>query len=58
MYGAGEPVLQRAQEAAEIRPDVSISDVLMLVSGVVGVNFADDEQRERVMSLAMAGLRP
>ena len=58
MYGAGEPVLQRAQAAGEIRWDASISDVLMLVSGVVGVNFSDDEQRERVMSLAMAGLRP
>jgi AcrR family transcriptional regulator len=58
MYGAGEPVLQRAQAAGAIRSDTDITDVLFMVSGIAGVNFADDAQRERVLSLALAGLRP
>ena len=57
MYAAGEPVLQRAQAAGEVRKDVEISDVVHLVSGVAGVNFADATQRERVLKLAIDGLR-
>jgi AcrR family transcriptional regulator len=57
MYAAGEPVLQRAQEAGVVRPDTSISDVVYLVSGIAGVNFTDDAQRERVLKLAIDGLR-
>jgi AcrR family transcriptional regulator len=57
IYGAGEPVLQRAQAAGAVRPDVEISDVVHLVSGVAGVNFTDVAQRERVLKLAIDGLR-
>jgi AcrR family transcriptional regulator len=35
-----------------------IEALLFMVSGIAGVNFADDAQRERVLSLALAGLRP
>lgn len=58
MYAAGEPVLQRAQASGEVRPDVDISDVVHLVSGIAGVNFTDPAQRERVLKLAIDGLRP
>jgi AcrR family transcriptional regulator len=57
MYAAGEPVLQRAQASGEVRADVDISDVVHLVSGIAGVNFADAAQRERVLKLAIDGLR-
>lgn len=58
MYAAGEPVLERAQRAGEIRSDTGIQDVLFMVSGIAGVNFTDDAQRERVLQLALDGLRP
>ena len=58
MYGAGEPVLKRAQAAGEIRADADITDVLFMVSGIAGVSFTDDAQRERVLQLALDGLRP
>ena len=32
LYGAGEPLLERAQEAGVVRSDVDISDVLHLVT--------------------------
>lgn len=57
MYAAGEPVLQRAQAAGAARRDIEISDVVHLVSGVAGVNFVDPAQRERVLKLAVDGLR-
>ncbi|TPX06187.1 TetR/AcrR family transcriptional regulator [Schumannella luteola] len=58
MYGSGEPVLQRAQTAGAVRGDVSISDVVRLISGVAGVVVDDDAQRDRLIGLAMDGLRP
>jgi AcrR family transcriptional regulator len=57
LYGAGEPVLQRAQAAGEIRADTNISDVLLMVSGIAGVKYADESQRDRVLDLALDGLR-
>ncbi|MBM7503794.1 TetR/AcrR family transcriptional regulator [Agromyces aurantiacus] len=57
MYQAGEPLLRRAQEAGEVRGDVGIDDVVRLVAGVAGVAFPTAEQRERVVALALDGLR-
>ena len=47
----------RAQEAGELRSDASIGDVIRMVSGVAGVAFDDDEQRDRVVAMAIDGLR-
>jgi len=57
MYGAGRPLLQRAQNAGVARPDVGIEDILRLVNGVSGATFADDAQRERVLRMALDGIR-
>lgn len=57
MYGAGEPLLTRAQEAGEARTDVSISDVVKLISGVSGVVTDDDEQKSRLVRLAVDSIR-
>ena len=57
LYAAGTPLLVRAQEAGMANPDPSMEDVLMLVAAVSTVQFMDDEQRERVLRLALAGLR-
>ncbi|TPW73006.1 TetR/AcrR family transcriptional regulator [Schumannella sp. 10F1B-5-1] len=58
MYGSGEPVLARAQAAGAVRDDVNISDVVRLVSGVAAVAVDDDAQRQRLIGLALDGLRP
>ncbi|MEU9133327.1 TetR family transcriptional regulator [Kitasatospora sp. NPDC048540] len=57
MYDAGTPLLTRAQEAGEVRPDMDIDDLLRLVSGVSTVAFPDDEQRDRVLGIALDGIR-
>jgi AcrR family transcriptional regulator len=57
MYAAGEPLLVRAQQAGEIRSDASFDDVVRLVSGLTSAAFVDAAQRDRVLALALDGLR-
>jgi AcrR family transcriptional regulator len=57
MYGAGRPLLQRAQDAGKARSDVSFEDVLHLVNGISGATFVDDAQRDRVLTMALDGVR-
>lgn len=57
MYGSVAPVLRRAQEAGVIRSDATMEDVVRLVAGVAGVAFPDAAQRDRVLGIAVDGLR-
>lgn len=57
LFQAGEPLLQRAQNAGEARSDVTIEDAIRLISGVAGAVYADPEQRARVIRIAIDGLR-
>lgn len=57
LYTSGEPLLQAAQQAGSVRADVSISDVLRLISGVAGGGFENDSQRDFVLGVAFDGLR-
>ena len=54
---AGTPLLQRAQASGDVRPDTDIDDVMRLVAGVAGVSFTTEEQRQRVLAMAIDGLR-
>ena len=57
LYTAGEGLLARAQDAGVVRADVGIADVLHLVSGIAKITIADQEQIERVLEIALDGLR-
>jgi AcrR family transcriptional regulator len=57
MFEAGEPLLRRAQQAGVVRTDVTFDDVLRLVSGITAATYADDAQRDRVLAVALSGLR-
>lgn len=57
MYGAGGPLLERAQQAGVVRTDMEIGDLLRMVSGITGTAFEDDAQRDRVMGIALDGVR-
>jgi AcrR family transcriptional regulator len=57
MYAAGAPLLERAQISGDARPDLAFSDLLQLVIGVAGSTYADEGQRERVLALALDGVR-
>lgn len=57
MLGAGEPLLARAQEDGAVKADLAIADVVKLVAGVSAVAYDDEEQRRRVLGLAIGSLR-
>jgi AcrR family transcriptional regulator len=57
IFTAGEPLLERAQAAGAVRADVTFSDVVRLVSGVSMIRFAEPDQINRVLAVALDGLR-
>lgn len=58
IYDAGEPLLKRAQDAGVVRDDVNISDVTKMVAGISGLRTVGPEQIERLVGIAIDGLRP
>lgn len=57
IHRTGGPLLERAQDAGKARADVSFEDVRYLINGVSGANIADDAQRERVLTMALDGIK-
>jgi AcrR family transcriptional regulator len=57
LYSAGGPLLERAQQARIVRTDVGIADVLHLISGVAKISATNREQAERILEVALDGLR-
>ncbi|MEU9242356.1 TetR/AcrR family transcriptional regulator [Streptomyces shenzhenensis] len=57
MYAAGGPLLERAQKAGAVRTDMEIGDLLRMVSGITATAFDDDAQRDRVLGIALDGVR-
>jgi AcrR family transcriptional regulator len=57
MYSCGAPLLERAQAAGEVRGDIDFDDVVRLVSGITSGGFVDDAQRDRVLQVALDGIR-
>lgn len=57
LYDSGRPILRRAQEAGVARPDVSVEDAMRLIHGLGFVAFPTEEDRDRVVGLAIDGLR-
>jgi AcrR family transcriptional regulator len=55
---AGEPLLARAQEAGAVRADTNFLDVARMVGGIAVIRTTDLEQIERILTLALDGLRP
>ncbi|MBZ9644790.1 TetR/AcrR family transcriptional regulator [Streptomyces sp. PSKA30] len=57
MYAAGTPLFERAQQAGVARKDMDFGDLLRMVAGITSTNFVDDAQRDRVLSVALDGVR-
>ncbi|MFJ3304994.1 TetR/AcrR family transcriptional regulator [Streptomyces sp. NPDC086549] len=57
MYGAGGPLLERAQKAGEARADMDFGDLVRMVAGITATSFEDDAQRDRVLAIALDGVR-
>src|SRR6478736_3386969 len=57
LNSAGEPLLQRAQDAGVVRTDTNIQDVIRMVAGIAKMPSAEPGEIERVLDLALDGLR-
>ncbi|MGI5135114.1 MULTISPECIES: TetR/AcrR family transcriptional regulator [unclassified Streptomyces] len=57
MYQAGGPLFEQAQKAGEARTDIGFDDLLRMVAGITATNFLDDAQRDRVLAVALDGVR-
>ena len=57
LFDAAEPLLQRAQEAGVVRPDVNIADVMQMVIGIGKIPAAEPGQTEHILRVALDGLR-
>ena len=57
LFSAGEPLLERAQEAGVVRPDVDIAEVIQMVIGIAKIPAADPRQTEHILRIALDGLR-
>jgi AcrR family transcriptional regulator len=53
----GDALLKRAQEAGAVRPDVTFTDVGRMVGGIAVIRLAEPEQIERILDMALDGLR-
>jgi AcrR family transcriptional regulator len=54
---AGDMLLKRAQEAGVVRPDTNFADVGRMVAGIAAIRSADPEQIDRILDVALDGLR-
>ncbi len=57
MYAGGEPLLVRAQQAQLVRTDTNIVEVIQLVGGIAKIQTADPGQLDRLLDMALDGLR-
>ncbi len=57
VHEAGEKLLRRAQDAGEARQEVTFDDVLRLLAGTTMIEFVDPGQCERVLDMALDGIR-
>jgi AcrR family transcriptional regulator len=55
--GAGAALVERAQRAGVVRADTNFMDVVRMVGGIAMVPTADPGQKERMLELALDGLR-
>jgi AcrR family transcriptional regulator len=57
LFTAGEPLLRRAQEAREVRPDTDLHEIIQMVGGISKIVTQDQGQVEHILDIALDGLR-
>jgi AcrR family transcriptional regulator len=57
LFAAGEPLLERAQQAGVVRQDVTIAEVIQMVIGIGKIPAGDPAQTEHILRIALDGLR-
>jgi AcrR family transcriptional regulator len=54
---AGDMLVARAQEAGVVRPDTDFLDIGRMVAGIASIRTTDPRQIERILDVALDGLR-
>jgi AcrR family transcriptional regulator len=57
LFAAGEPLLERAQQAKAVRSDVDLAEIIHMVGGIAKIQGVEPEQIERILGVALDGLR-
>lgn len=57
LVGAGQPLLDRAQQAHAVRADTNLWDIIQMVGGIAKIPGAGPEQIEHILAIALDGLR-
>jgi AcrR family transcriptional regulator len=57
LFTAGQPMLERAQEAKAVRADTDLWEVIQMVGGIAKIPGADPAQVQHIVEIALDGLR-
>jgi AcrR family transcriptional regulator len=57
MYAAGEPLLERAQQAHVARADTNLPEVIQMVIGIAKIPTSESGQIDHILDIALDGLR-
>jgi AcrR family transcriptional regulator len=57
MWTAGEPLLERAQEAGVARADTDLAEVIQMMGAIAKIPSAEPGQIEHILDMAIDGLR-
>jgi AcrR family transcriptional regulator len=57
LFAAGEPLLDRAQQAHAVRADTNLSEIIQIVGGIAKIPAAEPEQTQHMLQIALDGLR-
>ena len=57
LVSAGQPVLERAQQAQAVRTDTDLWEIIQLVGGIAKIPAAEPAQLEHMLEIALDGLR-
>jgi AcrR family transcriptional regulator len=57
LMSAGEPLLERAQQAQTVRADTNLPEIIQMVGGIAKIPAAEPAQIEHLLTIALDGLR-
>ncbi len=57
LIAAGQPLLDRAQQAQVVRIDTTLWDIIQMVGGIAKIPGAEPQQIEHILAIALDGLR-
>jgi AcrR family transcriptional regulator len=57
LFDAGQPLLERAQQAGAVRSDTDLWEVIQMIGGIAKIPGAAPEQIDHIVGIALDGLR-